>query len=364
MAGRFSTAAAGAGIPAALASAALFGASTPFAKILIGDGLDPFMAAGLLYLGSGAGLAVVIAARALVRRGPAPEAGLKAADLPWLALVIAFGGVIGPLLLMIGLRTTPGSTAALMLNLESLATLAIAWLAFGESVDRRLLLGAAAILGGAVLLSWPDGQSGGPAGLGALAIAGACLAWGIDNNLTRRISAADPMTIAAVKGLAAGSVNLALGLAGGAALPGPETVAAAGLVGFLGYGVSLSLFVVALRHLGTARAGAYFATAPFIGAALAIPLLSESLSWPFAASAVLMGAGVWLHLTERHSHAHHHHETVHEHAHVHDDHHRHAHGPDDPAGEPHSHVHRHEPMDHEHPHFPDLHHRHGHGNGG
>lgn len=341
----------------ALAAASLFGASTPFAKLLLDGGLGPWLLAGLLYLGAGLGLSVIFALQRL-RSGPAGEAPLRRADLPWLALVVLTGGVVGPVLLMVGLTTTAASSAALLLNLEALATMAIAWLAFRESVDRRLLAGAAAILAGAVLLSW-DG-SGGGIGLGALAIVGACLAWGLDNNLTRKLSAADPVATTLIKGLAAGATNTALAFALGATLPAPGTIAAAAMIGFLGYGVSLVLFVLALRHLGTARSGAYFSTAPFIGAAVAVPLLGEPVTATLIIAAGLMAAGVALHLTERHEHEHVHEAMEHEHRHVHDAHHRHEHGPDDPPGEPHSHPHRHEPLRHRHVHTPDLHHRHTH----
>jgi drug/metabolite transporter (DMT)-like permease len=275
-----------------------------------------------------------------------------------MALVVAAGGVAGPLLLMLGLSTTPASSAALLLNVEGLATMAIAWLAFRENVDRRLLLGAAAILAGAILLSWQGGPSG--FGVGSLYIAGACLAWGVDNNLTRKISGSDPVQIAMIKGLAAGAVNLSLALSLGARLPGPSLLAGAGAVGFLGYGVSLVLFVLALRHLGTARTGAYFSTAPFIGALLALVLFAEPVTGRLVGAAVLMAIGLYLHLVERHEHEHEHEPLEHEHRHVHDEHHQHAHAPDDPPGEPHTHAHRHKPMVHKHPHYPDLHHRHSH----
>lgn len=345
------------GAPMALASAALFGASTPLAKLLLGKGVDPWLLAGLLYLGSGLGLGSVHLVRSLLGM-PAPEAPLRRGDLPWLGLVVLAGGVIGPLLLMLGLARTPASSAALLLNLEGLATMAIAWLWFKENVDRRLLMGAAAILAGAVLLSWQGGPAG--MGLGALAIAGACLAWGVDNNLTRKLSSADPVQIAAIKGGVAGAVNLALAFAHGAHLPALGSVAGAGVVGFFGYGVSLVLFVLALRHLGTARTGAYFSTAPFLGAALALIMFREPITVPLVGAAMLMGVGVWLHLSERHEHDHVHQPMDHEHNHVHDEHHQHAHGPSDPAGEPHTHWHHHAPLRHKHPHYPDLHHRHGH----
>lgn len=344
------------GITFALLSAALFGASTPLAKLLLGS-VDPWVLAGLLYLGAGGGLAIVHLSRSAVGL-PSAEAPLRRSDLPWLGLVILAGGVLGPLLLMFGLARTDAAGASLLLNLEGLATMAIAWVVFRENVDRQLLLGAIAILAGAVLLSWQGHAS---FQLGSILIAGACLCWGFDNNLTRKLSSADPVQIALLKGLVAGSVNLGLALAFGAPLPSLGIMAAAAFVGFLGYGVSLVLFVLGLRHLGTARTGAYFSLAPFVGATLAIPMLGEPITMVLVAAGSLMGLGLWLHLAERHEHEHVHEELEHEHRHVRDDHHQHAHSSDIDTTKPHTHVHRHMPRVHRHAHYPDLHHRHGHG---
>ena len=342
------------GVPLALASAVLFGASAPFAKLLLGSS-DPQLLAGLLYLGAGIGLAIGQAGRWVLGAG-ASEAPLRRADLPWLSAVVVFGGVIGPPLLMLGLARTSAASGSLLLNLEGLATMAIAWVVFRENVDRRLLLGAASILAGAVVLSW-QGQ-----GLrideGGLLIAAACLAWGIDNNLTRKVSSADPVVIALIKGLVAGSVNLTLALLFGARLPSFGTISAAFVVGFFGVGVSLVLFVLALRHLGSARTGAYFSLAPFLGAVIAIVLLSEPVTAQLVVAGALMAIGLWLHLTERHTHEHTH-AIEHEHRHLHDEHHQHVH---EGAGtEAHTHWHRHDGLRHEHVHCPDLHHRHEHG---
>lgn len=345
----------------ALLSAALFGASTPCAKLILGAGVDPWLLAGLLYLGSGLGLGLYHAGGRLVGRlagRAAPEAPLRGADLPWLALVVLAGGVIGPVLLMYGLARVPAASAALLLNLEAIATLVIAWVAFREHVDRRLLIGAAAIVVGAVWLSWQPGSL--HVGAGAAAIAGACLAWGIDNNLTRRLSAADPVQIALVKGLIAGSANLAIALVRGAHLPSGAAIGAAGLVGLIGYGASLVLFVLALRGLGAARTGAYFSTAPFIGAVLAVLLLAEPVTLRLIGVGLLMAIGVYLHLSERHQHEHEHPAMAHEHRHRHDEMHQHEHAASDPPGEPHSHRHVHAPIVHSHAHYPDLHHRHRH----
>lgn len=344
------------GVALAFLSAALFAASTPLAKLLVGV-VDPWLLAGLLYLGSGVGLAATRLGRIVIGRVPA-EAPLRAPDLPWVALVVLSGGVVGPVLLMIGLSVTPASSSALLLNLEGLATMAIAWLVFRENADGRIVAGALAILAGAALLSWQGRAEG--VGWGGLAIAGACLAWGIDNNLTRKLSFADPVQIAMVKGLCAGTVNLVLALVQGAQVPALDVVAAAGLVGLLGYGVSLVLFVRALRDLGAARTGAYFSTAPFVAAALGVAIFDEPLSLQLAGAAALMAIGVYLHLAERHDHEHEHAVMEHEHAHVHDIHHQHAHAPDDPPGEPHVHAHRHARLRHSHAHYPDLHHRHSH----
>lgn len=345
------------GAPLAIAAAVLFGASTPIAKALLGSGLSPWMLAGLLYLGSGLGLlAIWIAGR--LGRVSTREAPLAGRDWGWMALIVLAGGVAGPVLLMEGLLSTPASSAALLLNVESLATMAIAWLAFRENVDRRLLLGAAAILAGAILLSWEGDRAA--MSWGALAIVGACVAWGIDNNLTRKISGSDPVQIAMVKGLVAGTVNLAIGIVLGTSRPTWTVAATAGFVGFLGYGVSLTCFVLALRSLGTARTGAYFSTAPFIGAIVALGLFDEPITARLLLAGALMALGLWLHLTESHEHEHVHEPLAHSHAHVHDEHHQHAHGPEDPPNEPHVHAHQHEALRHKHPHYPDLHHRHGH----
>lgn len=342
----------------ALASAFLFGASTPIAKLLLGI-TDPLLLAGLLYLGSGTGLALIKIASGSLGLGRS-EAPLRGRDVPWLAAIVVFGGILGPALLMWGLTLTPASTGSLLLNTEGLATMAIAWVVFRENVDRRIFAGAMAILAGAVLLSSPSAGGAPQLSFGSTLIVLACVSWGIDNNLTRKLSAADPLQIAMIKGLAAGTVNFALALGHGATLPRLTTIAAAAGVGFFGYGISLVLFVLGLRHLGAARTGAYFSTAPFIGAALALPLFGEVPTLVLTGAAILMGIGVYLHLTEAHDHEHLHKPLEHEHRHVHDMHHQHEHAAADPAREPHSHWHRHPRVLHKHPHYPDLHHRHGH----
>lgn len=353
-----------AGIWAALAAALLFGASTPGAKVLVGE-IAPVMLAGLLYAGAGIGLAIVIAGRAWWAGASREKLSWFArGDLPWLIGAIATGGVLGPVLLMAGLTSTGAASASLLLNLEGVFTALLAWFLFRENFDRRIALGMLLIVIGGVLLSHDPGLDPGLYfsgwSIGALAIAGACACWALDNNLTRNISANDALLIACIKGLAAASVNISIALFLGESFPDLQSLAASGGLGFLGYGVSLALFVVALRHLGTARTGAYFSAAPFFGASLAVLFLGDALSWQLLTAGLLMGAGVWLHLTERHEHEHEHMPLEHTHVHLHDEHHRHLHDFSWDEGEPHTHAHRHGRLRHKHPHFPDLHHRHDH----
>ena len=341
----------------ALLAAALFGVSAPLAKLLLRDA-SPQLLAGLLYLGSGMGLALFWAKRRSARR----EAALTRTDAPWLAGAILFGGGLAPVLLMAGLSRTPASGASLLLNLEGVFTAVMAWFVFRENFDRRIALGMVAIVAGGVLLSW-EGHLAWGGLVGPLMVMGACLAWGIDNNFTQKISAGDPVQIAMLKGLAAGTVNTAIALALGARWPSFGVIGSALVLGLLSYGVSLVLFVLALRQLGTARTGAYFSTAPFVGAAVSLLVFRERPTLLFIAAAGCMALGVWLHLTERHEHDHVHDEMDHAHAHVHDEHHRHAHTTGVPPVTdpiPHVHAHRHEPVTHSHAHYPDIHHRHDH----
>ncbi len=279
--------------------------------------------------------------------------------MPWLVGAILAGGIVGPVLLMMGLTGMPASGTSLLLNTEAVFTALLAWFAFRENVDRRIALGMLAIVAGAIVLSWP-GEVRFAELRSGLAVIGACLAWGIDNNLTRQVSLSDATWVASIKGLIAGGVNLILAFALGAALPPWPSLLGAMAVGFFAYGVSLTLFVVGLRHLGTARTGAYFSVAPFIGAVLAVAL-GESVTPPLVIAGILMALGIWLHLTERHAHLHEHEPGEHEHEHVHDDgHHEHAHEQPIAQGIRHSHWHHHESMPHAHPHYPDAHHRHDH----
>ena len=346
------------GVIYALLAAALFGASTPFAKALLGD-IHPIVLAGLLYAGSGAGLAIVQVLRISFRAKSESIAWPSRGDWGWLAAAIVCGGIVGPVLLMLGLATTAASTTSLLLNLETAFTALVAWFLFQENFDRRIAAGMAAILAGGVVLSVGPGHVGGLS-RGALFVAAACLCWAIDNNLTRKVSASDAILIAGLKGLVAGVVNLSVALSLGYAMPSLASIAQAASVGFFGYGLSLVLFVLALRYLGAARTGAYFAIAPFFGALLAVLLFGDAVTLQLCIAGALMAAGLWLHVSERHEHEHAHSAVNHTHAHRHDVHHQHAHDFVWDGSEPHTHPHRHEMMVHKHVHFPDVHHRHRH----
>jgi drug/metabolite transporter (DMT)-like permease len=343
----------------ALLAAALFGATTPFAKALLGT-LSPFMVAGLFYLGSGIGLAITILVRKLRLSNDerANEGQIRLREVPWLLGAIVTGGVAGPALLMLGLNATPAATSSLLLNLEGVFTALIAWVVFRENVDAQVFLGMVAIVAGGVALSWHPGATSVP--LGALLVAAACACWAIDNNLTRKVSTNDAMVIACLKGLTAGSVNFVIALLLGAQIPHIGTMAAAMVTGFAGYGVSLVLFVVALRNLGTARTGAYFSVAPLFGVTISLILWPEMPPLLFWVAAALMALGIWLHIRERHDHPHTHQVLEHNHGHRHDEHHQHEHDFDWGGEEPHVHPHRHAPITHTHAHFPDIHHRHSH----
>jgi drug/metabolite transporter (DMT)-like permease len=316
------------GVQSALLAAVLFGVGTPIAKLLLGD-VGPWLLAGLLYCGSGLGLGLVRWIRHM------PAARLQRRELPPLVGAVVLGGVIGPVLLMLGLFNMPASGASLLLNAEGVFTAVLAWWVFKENVDGRIALGMLAIVAGAVVLSVPSGANlGSP--WPALAVLGACLAWGLDNNLTRKLALHDATWLACVKGAVAGPVNLLLAFTLGAQMPGPWSVAAAITVGFVAYGVSLVLFIVGMRHVGTARAGAYYAIAPFLGAVVAVAL-GDKVTWPMLLAATLMATGVWLHLTERHHHRHVHPPGIHDQWHTHDEHHQHEHTEPVGAGPRHKH---------------------------
>lgn len=338
----------------AIAAAFLFGLSTPLAKLLLG-GVDPIVLAGLLYLGAGVsqGLALLLA-------GGEGEERLEPADIPWLGAAILAGGVAGPILLLFGLRQTPAATASLLLNFEVVATGLVAAAVFREAVGRRTWLAIALVTVGGALLTLETAQGWGIS-IGGVLILAACVAWGLDNNFTGRISLKDPRRIVFYKGTAAGAFSVLLGLALGRPLPGGGAAAWAVGLGAVSYGLSIAFFVRSLRAVGAARTSAVFATGPLVGTAVSLLIFREPPSALFYAALPLMVAAVAVLGSESHAHEHTHERLSHAHRHRHDDgHHAHDHrGEDDP--EPvHAHPHEHPPLTHSHPHRPDPHHRHAH----
>ena len=338
----------------ALTAAAMFGASVPFAQLLLGS-IEPVMLASLLYIGGGS---AVVAAR-LVRGKKTGESPLVRRDYPWLAGTMLAGGFLAPVLLMLGLASTPAATASLLLNAEAVATALIAAAFFGEVIGRRVGVAIGFITAAGVILSFdPDGHFG--FSLGALGVIGACALWGLDNNFSRHISSKDPFAIGTVKGLGAGLLSLPLALALGEAIPPPELALPALLLGAVCYGASMICFILALRSLGAARTAGVFGLAPFIGTGLALAIAPVLPGWQFLAALPLMALGALLIAREEHEHEHAHDRVTHAHRHRHDDrHHEHLHESGDRAVV-HAHVHTHEPVRHAHAHTPDIHHRHRH----
>ena len=343
----------------ALLAAALFGASAPLSKFLLGE-VEPIPLASLLYLGSGLSALLLLAIQHKRKNGAESEAGLSKPDLPWLIGAIFAGGVAAPIVLMFSLQSTPAATASLLLNFEVVATTLIAAIAFREAVGRRVWGGIILITLSSVLLSWNVADKWGIS-LGALGVLAACTLWGIDNNFTRNISAKNPLIIVAVKGIAAGTFSLLITLILGGSFPHVLTVGGALLLGAVSYGLSIMLFILALRSLGAARTIALFGTAPFIGALLSFLIFRETISASFIFSLLVMVVGAFLLVTEEHEHQHHH-LMDHDHRHSHDDgHHDHTQHPEEtsPDGS-HSHAHQHPETEHTHSHTPDIHHRHTH----
>jgi drug/metabolite transporter (DMT)-like permease len=344
-------------IAQALLAALLFGASAPFAKLLLGE-IEPILLAGLLYLGSGIGLLGIQTCLRTTQPAARNEAPIRRSDFPWLAGALLAGGVAAPITLLFSLRITPAATATLLLNFEGVATTLIAALAFKESIGRRAW-GAIGLIAIASVLLSINGKANWGLSLGAIGVLAACVLWGIDNNLTRAISGKDPLKIASIKGLGAGSFSLGFALIAGNQFPGAGVILGAMILGCLSYGVSIALFIRAMRGLGAARTSVLFGTAPLSGIILSVLLFQELPNWPFVLALLLMAIGTGVLLSERHEHHHAHDMTIHEHSHVHDDGH-HQHGHDGEYTELHSHAHQHDDSPHVHDHMPDIHHRHVH----
>lgn len=333
----------------ALLAALFFGASAPISKLLLGD-VPPVLMAAFLYLGSGTGISLIKLFQRATRNQK--EAGIRRPDVGWLAGAIVSGGILAPIILMISLKNTAASTASLLLNFEGVGTTLIALLFFRESISRRALSAILIITLASIFLS-TDFSSGFGLSLGALGVILACVLWGVDNNFTRNISAKDPLTIVAWKGLVAGSFSLLLGLGLGQQLPEFRLILRILLLGFVSYGLSTMLFIYSMRGLGAARTSALYGTAPLAGVLLSIVIFRDPVTVLFVLAALLMMVGAYWLANEEHAHFHIHMPVVHEHRHSHDEFHIH-----EGHAETHSHEHEHLSTEHEHGHMPDIHHRH------
>lgn len=343
----------------AILAATLFGASPPLAKLLLGE-IHPIPLAGFIYLGSGIGLLLWFGAAGLLKISSA-EPKLTYQDLPWLAAAILAGGILAPIILMYSLLATPASTASLLLNFEAAATAVIAGLVFREAIGVRIWMAIGCITISTILLSINLAGDWGFS-MGAAGILIACLLWGADNNLIRNISGKDPLVIVMIKGLCAGTFTLLLALAIGVKFPALPIVLECMFLGLLSYGLSIVLFILAMRGIGAARTAALFGTAPFVGVILSFLIFREPVGILFYLGLIIMIPGAFLLFGEKHIHIHDHPAGEHRHRHQHDDpHHRHFHPNSlESAGRDHDHWHTHETNSHSHAHTPDPHHRHTH----
>jgi len=343
----------------ALLAAVLFGSSTPISKLLLSD-VDPVPLAGILYLGSGIGAALLLLFKKFDPVSKKKEANLSLTDIPWMIGAVFAGGVAAPIILLFSLQVTPAASASLLLNFESVATTIIAMIVFKEAVDKRILMAMISITLASILLSW-DGNNNWGLSIGALGILGACFFWGMDNNFTRKISAKNPLSLVAIKGIGAGSFSLILALILRKPLPGIEIILLAALIGFVCYGISIALFIRAMRSLGASRTSTLFGAAPFVGMSLSIVIFNMVPNGLFWATIPLLLAGMYLMFSEQHDHTHKHEPDEHEHCHMHpDSHHIHEHENEVAFEGEHSHWHMHEELEHCHSHTPDIHHWHDH----
>ena len=336
----------------ALLSAILFGAATPASKLLL-EGFTPFQLAGLLYLGA----AIAVAPSALKKGGFALPRRDDRRNQFRLFGAVLFGGILGPVALLFGLRLAEAASVSLWLNLELAATAVLGAALFHDHLGYRGWLGVAAAVLASVLISWQPGSAGFFSGLLVLL---ACICWGLDNHLTALIDGITPSQSTLWKGVVAGTVNLSIGVTLAPISVDVQALGIALIVGALSYGASIVLYIRSAQIIGATRAQVLFSSAPFFGAALSVIFVGESLSIMYVIAIPVFLSGIAFLLMDGHDHAHSHEAITHEHFHRHDDgHHTHVH-PDLPLSEHHTHQHTHEPIQHSHPHWPDIHHRHKH----
>ena len=334
----------------AAVSAALFGMATPLSKILLRD-INPFLLAGLLYLGAAAGLLPVV----LLKRELPQLLRLDTKNRGRLSGAVLLGGMAGPILVLSGLRFASASSVSLWLNFELIATAVLGFLFFRDYLGLRGWAGVCMALVSGVMLTVHEGS---PGVVSALLVAGACVCWGFDNHFTALIDGISATQSTFIKGLFAGTVNTLIGLyVSGSSIYTGYLVQAI-LLGTFSYGASIVLYIMSAQRLGAIRSQIIFSAAPFLGVLFSVIFLRESVSGLQSVSFVLLLVSIAAMTLDRHEHQHEHSETEHTHFHRHDDmHHNHNHDND---VQYHEHMHRHEKSVHSHPHWPDMHHRHEH----
>lgn len=339
----------------AVLSAMLFGLAAPLSKILLAN-LNYFLLAGLLYAGAAAGLCpfALFRSRAKIDR-------IDNKNILRILGSILFGGILGPVFLLVGLKIADAASVSLWLNLELVATAILGWLFFKDYLDVRGWVGVGGAILAGVLITVHEGTSGLPA---VLFVSLACICWGLDNHYTALIDAITPTQMTFIKGLGAGTINCAIGIFLSPSFPEFKIFAWALVVGMFCYGLSIVLYITASHWLGATRSQILFSSAPFFGAFFSVALLSEQLSWIQASAAMILAVSIVSIILQKHTHIHRHEETEHVHWHRHDGyHHDHEHlFPVTSGG--HVHLHKHKKLQHSHFHFPDLHHRHDHSKGG
>ena len=277
------------GIPLALAAGVLFGLSAPLSKLIVAS-MEPVALAGALYLG--AFIAASVGRLLGVTRG-LQSTPLRRRDAPFVVIMVSVGGVLAPMLLMYGVRAATGFTASLLLNLEGATTSLIAWSLFRERVTLRVW-GAVALMTAAGVLLTGIVTGARASILGPLLILGAAIGWGVDNNVSARLSHCDPLVLISIKGLAAGLFSSGLSWAMSASLPAARDLLAGLGVGCVSYGVSLVLFVLSLKAMGAARTGAFFAVGPLAGALLSLAIFRGTFTWMMGLALVLTAGSIWL----------------------------------------------------------------------
>ena len=339
----------------AILAALLYGISTPVSKLLLLK-LPATMMAACLYLGAGLGMLCLAMIQKLYKKGNR-EARLSGRDAPYVVGMILLD-IAAPIFLMLGLTMTTAANGSLLNNFEIVATSVIALFLFRESIGRRMWIAIGFITLSSILLSITEKGSL-SFSLGSFFVLLACVCWGFENNCTRMLSLKDPLQIVIWKGFGSGTGALIIAFFVHEVVAEWLYIGIALVLGFVAYGLSIFVYILAQRKLGAARTSAFYAFAPFIGVIVSWIVLKEPITLIFVIALIMMLVGAYFAVTEQHQHLHLHLMEQHTHKHNHKDgHHNHVH--EEVVEGEHTHEHIHEQMEHSPGHLPDLHHRHIH----